>query len=369
MIGYLESVISGKRRGFFPAILRFGLLLISWIYLGTVRLRRRLYSEGILRGKRLSCKVISVGNVVAGGSGKTPAVMAIAGMLKEHTSLRVAVLSRGYRSKARGIAVVSDGENVLMTADEAGDEPHLLGRSLPGVPVLIGKDRSQTGTIAVRKWDCGCVILDDGFQHLRLARDVDIITIDVTRPFGFDHLLPRGYLREPLSALKHADIILLTRVDQCKRLDVVHDRLAKIVPSVPVFESVHEPRSLRSLNTDQDVGLDAIRGRNILAVCGIANPTSFVDTLRSLEPKKVDLLSFPDHHTYPLHSIEKIRRKAVESNVDVIVTTEKDASKLGAITDHPVLSLTVELKLTGRTAGEFAKLLLDLIGARPSWSH
>jgi len=366
-MGYLDSVISGERRGFFSAILKSRLLQTSWIYLGIVKLRRWLCSKGVPRTKHLPCKVISVGNVVVGGSGKTPAAIAIARMLKEHGGLNVVVLSRGYRSKVRGPAVASDGEHILLNPAEAGDEPYLLARSLPGIPVLIGRDRVQTGLIAIRKWDSQVIILDDGFQYLRLARDIDIITMDATRPFGFDHVLPRGYLREPLSALNHADLILLTRVDQCEGLDFVRDRLARIAPSVPIFESVHEPRSLRSLDTHQEMGLNAIRDRDVLAVCGIANPLSFVRTLQSLGPAKVTLLSFPDHHKYPPSSIEKIKRRAVELDVDIIVTTEKDAPKLlglsgrnraeTAIAGRPVLILMVELRLVEPTAGKFATFI------------
>ena len=362
MIGYLQSVISGERRGFFSAVLRLKLLVLSWIYLGVVKLRRWLFSKGVLRVRNLPCKVISVGNVAAGGSGKTPAVIAIARMLREYDDLSVAVLSRGYRSGVRGSAVVSDGENVLLKPLEAGDEPYLLGRSLPGVPVLIGADRFHTGLMAVRRWNSQVVILDDGFQCLRLARDADIVIVDATRPFGLNHALPRGYLREPLSALRNADLILLTRVDQCENLDSVRARLTDIAPSVPIFESTYETRSLRSLDTQQEMELDSIRGKKLLAVCGIANPLSFIETLRTLNPADVDMLSFPDHHAYPPRSIEAIRQKVVESGVDTIVTTEKDAQKLGAIVENPVLILEIELKLADSSADDFAEIIRELCG-------
>ena len=360
-VSCLESVISGKRRGIFSAILKPVLLQISWICLGAVELRRWLYSRGIRRVRRLPCKVISVGNVVAGGSGKTPAVIAIARLLKDRADLNMAVLSRGYRSGTRCPAVVSDGVDVLLSPVEAGDEPYLLSQSLPGVPVLIGKDRVQTGLIAINKWNCQAVILDDGFQYLKLARDVDIVAVDASRPFGLGHIIPRGYLREPLSTLRRADLILLTRTDQCERLDSVRDRLAQIAPSVPVFESVHKPISLYSSDTDREIGLDAIKDKKILAVCGIANPLSFVGTLRSLGPAEVDLLSFPDHHAYPPSSIEMIRQRAAELNVDLIVATEKDAPKLSRIVDSPVLSLIVELELVGAAAERFAEFIGSLI--------
>lgn len=357
LVSYLESVISGERRGIIAAVLKLVLLKISWMYLGAVWLRRWLYSKGILRTRHLPCKVISVGNVVAGGSGKTPAVIAIARMLKERSDLRMAILSRGYHSKTRSPAVVSDGERILLDSAEAGDEPYLLSQSLPGIPVLIGKDRVETGSMAVHRWDSQTVILDDGFQYLKLARDVDIVTVDATRPFGLEHALPRGYLREPLSVLNRADLILLTRVDQCSNLDFVRDRLTQIAPSVPVCESIHKPRSLRSLDTGQEMGLDAIKDKRVLAVCGIANPLSFAETLRSLEAEEVELLSFPDHHEYPPSSIEIIQQQAKDLGIEMIITTEKDAMKLRLIAGYSMLSLTMDLELVGAMADEFVDVV------------
>jgi len=327
------------------------------MYLGAVWLRRWLYSKGILSTTHLPCKVISVGNVVMGGSGKTPAVIAIARMLKERSDLRIAVLSRGYHSKTRNPAVVSDGAKILLDSAEAGDEPYLLSQSLPGIPVLIGKDRVETGFMAVHRWNSQIIILDDGFQYLRLARDIDIVTMDATRPFGLEHALPRGYLREPLSALNRADLILLTRVDQCENLGFVRDRLTQIAPSVPVCESIHKPRSLRSLDTGQEMGLGTVKDEKVLAVCGIANPLSFAETLRSLGVEEVELLSFPDHHEYPPSSIEIIQQRAKELGIEIIITTEKDVMKLSPVAGCSVLSLTMDLELVGSMANEFAKII------------
>jgi len=359
-MGYFENIISGEQRGFLPAILRLILLKISWLYLVVIKLRRWLYFIGILRSESIPCKVISVGNVVAGGSGKTPAVIAIARMLRDKGALSVAILSRGYRSKAPSPAVVSDGENILLDAVNAGDEPYLLSHSLPGVPVLIGRDRIQTGLMAIQKWGCQVAILDDGFQYLRLARDVDIIAVDAARPFGFNHVLPRGYLREPLSVLKRADLILLTRVDQCENISFLREKLSRIAPSVPIFESVHSPRSLRSFATEEESDVGIIKDKNVLAVCGIANPESFAETLRSLDPAKVELLAFPDHHEYPPASIQAIRQRFAGSSMDFIVTTEKDAQKLRSIAELPVLVLAVDLKLSDSAAGSFMELIRKL---------
>jgi tetraacyldisaccharide 4'-kinase len=357
IIEYLEDIISGERQGILPFLVKTDLLAIGGLCLGAVKLRRHLYSQGILQTKHLPCKVISIGNVVVGGSGKTPATIAIARLLKEHTDLKIAIASRGYRSKSKGYAVVSDGEKILLNPDEAGDEPYLIGQSLPDIPVVIGRDRFESGLMAVKNWGTQIVILDDGFQYLRLKRDVNIITMDSTKPFGFEHILPGGYLREPLSTLKNADIILLTRVDQCKNLKAIRDRLDKIAPSVARFESIHAPCSLLRMDTRQDVRLDDVKNQNILAVCGIANPLSFAETLRTLNPARSNLISFPDHHEYTPKDIQKIEQTASDTGADMIITTEKDAPKLNLINILPVLSLAIELRLVKPSAEK----LIDII--------
>jgi len=357
IIEYLEDIVSGERRGIFPSFIKADLLVISWLCLGVVKLRRHLYSQGILQAKRLPCKVISIGNVVVGGSGKTPATITIARLLNKYTDLKIAIASRGYRSKSKDCAIVSDGKNILLDTYEAGDEPYLLGRSLPDVPVLIGKDRFKSGLMAVQNWETQIIILDDGFQYLKLKRDVNIVTMDATRPFGFDHILPRGYLREPLSTLRNADIILLTRVDQCKDLNSLRDRLDRIAPSILRFESIHAPSSLIRMDTHQDVGFNAVKNKNVLAVCGIANPSSFTETIQTLNPAKLNQISFPDHHEYTLKDIKKIEQTASETGADVIITTEKDAPKLSSINILPVLSLVIELKLVEPSAEK----LIDII--------
>ena len=357
IIEYLEKIVSGERRGLLASFIKTDLLVASWLCLVAVKLRRYLYSQGILQTKRLPCKVISIGNVVVGGSGKTPATITIARLLKEKTGLNVAIASRGYRSKSKDCAVVSDGKEILLDPYEAGDEPYLLGRSLPDIPVLIGKDRFKSGLMAIQNWGTQIIILDDGFQYLRLKRNINIVTMDATRPFGFDHILPRGYLREPLSTLKNADIILLTRVDQCKDLNSVRDRLDNIFPSVPRFESMHAPSSLIRMDTHQDIGLDAVQNQNVLAVCGIANPLSFAETLKILKLAKLNLISFPDHHEYTPKDIEKIKQTAVEKSVDFIITTEKDAPKLDSINACPVLALAIELRLVEPSAERLVEII------------
>lgn len=360
-INYLNNIISGKSRGVLSAIIRAGLLIISWIGLLVVKSRRWLYLKGIFSSKRLLCKVISVGNVTVGGSGKTPAVIALATMLRDYTNLKIGILSRGYLSKIKGPAVVSDGKNLLLNSIEAGDEPYLMGKNLPNIPVFIGKNKIKTGLIASRKWGCQLLILDDGFQYLKLARNLDIITIDATRPFGYDRILPRGYLREPLSTLKHAGLILLTRVDQCENMDYVRNRLSKVAPSVPIFESIHKPVSFYHLHSRQEFDLNAIKDKKILAVCGIANPESFLKILQTLNPYKLEIISFPDHFSYPPDSIEKIKNSAERLNADIIVTTEKDSLKLNSISSYPVMVLKVRLEFINISPENLLEAIVSLI--------
>jgi tetraacyldisaccharide 4'-kinase len=354
VINYLESIISGEKKGIFPSILRIKLMGMSYLTFCVVKLRRWLYNSGILKSKRLPCKIISVGNIIVGGSGKTPTVIAITKLLGEDSNLKIAVVSRGYMSKKNGNAVVSDGNNIFLNPDQAGDEPYLLAQNLPKIPILIGKNRIKSISEAIKKWKTQVVILDDGFQYLKLFHDVDIVTIDSTKPFGFDYLLPRGYLREPISALKNADIIILTRTDQCKNLDTLKSRLKNIAPNIPIFESIHQPVSLIQVDTNNNLGLDYLKDKKVLAVCGIANHVSFFETLKSLNPKEIIPAYFADHHKYTNNDFSYILGKFTEAKADLIVTTEKDAQKLMNISFCAVLILKIELKLI---SGEFMDII------------
>ncbi len=358
---YLDNVISGKMKGILPALLRYELLEISWLCLIAVKFRNQLYSSKIIKSERLPCKVISVGNIVAGGTGKTPTVIAIAKMLQESTDFKIAVLSRGYKSKIRGNTVVSDGKNILHDQSEVGDEPYLIAKKLTNIPVIIGKDRIKSGLIAVEKFNTQVVILDDGFQYLKLEKDINILVIDSTQPFGYGYILPRGYLREPLSAIKRADVILLTRVDQCNDLGSIYDSLNLIAPSIPIFESTHCPTSLYAINENKNIELENIKGKNILAVCGIANPLSFFNTLKSLQLSKINLLKFSDHHDYTTEDIKMIKKKMHETKSDYIITTEKDLMKLNAIQDIPFLVLNIELRLVSSTKDFLSLIMKSLL--------
>jgi len=314
---------------------------LSWLYGFSVSIRNRLYALGVLKARKLPCRVISVGNIAVGGTGKTPAVIAIAKHLQQK-DVRVAILLRGYkRASWEQVTIVSDGERVCATLKESGDEAYMLASHLKGVPIVVGRQRYQAGRVALERFNAEVLLLDDGFQHRQLARDVDVLTVPAysTAP---EHLfrnraklLPAGTLREPVKALQRADVILLTHTDA---LDMLRDRkavLQQLVPNALLLESVHHPVRLYPLFPKQNFDkLDllssakALEGKRILAVCGIGNPDAFVATLRQYSPARVVLLAFPDHHIYTETDVTEIDTAFQTSRADLIVTTQKDEQKL-----------------------------------------
>ena len=241
----LYTFITTKQRGVLAMLLCI-LLTPLWLLYGVVIwIRNYCYTSGIIKQKQLPCRVISVGNIVAGGTGKTPAVIAIAKLLQEN-SCKVGVLLRGYKGKSSSkITFVSDGEKRLCTRDECGDEADMLARHLADIPIVVGKQRYLTGKAILERFACDVLILDDGFQHRQLSRDLDILTIDATQSFGTGKMLPIGTLREPKASIQRADLILLTRTDM-PDIDIAKIKadLDRIAPNTPILESVHEPTSL-----------------------------------------------------------------------------------------------------------------------------
>lgn len=360
MRNYLYFVITRKVTGFVPTLLLTLLTPLSYLYAAPVKLRNWLYDCRLLKSKGLPCTVISVGNIVSGGTGKTPVVIWIAKELLD-AGRRPAILLRGYhrQQKTPGSQVVSDGQEIFASVEAGGDEAVMIARDLPSVPVLIGKKRHEAGCHALERLKCDVLILDDGFQHRKLGRDFDIVTVDATQPFGTGKLLPAGTLREPVSALRRADLIMLTRVDIAESVDEVREDITKLVGDTPIVESRHEPTWLYRLGGSGDIDFCLLKGKNLLAVCGIGNPRAFAETLRRYKPETVELLPFPDHHHYSRADVAKIQTQANRAGADFIITTRKDELKLAAFcTDEgdtttrdypPVLVLAVELSVT---AGE-----------------
>ncbi len=340
------------------------LIPFSWLYATGLWIRNQLYALGVFRAQRLPCTVISVGNIAVGGTGKTPAVIAIAGHL-QRAGLRVAILLRGYKRKAReGITIVSDGKQVYASARESGDEAYMMAQCLSGVPIIVGRERYLAGQIALERFNVDVLLLDDAFQHRQLGRDVDILTVPATHPFGNPaRLLPAGTLREPPSALRRADIILLTHTDTPEVSVYAKAAVKRLAPDALVLESVHQPRYFYPLlrkdsGERQDVAV--LKGKRLLAVCGIGNPDAFVGTLTRCSPASVELMAFPDHHVYVEADAQRIGAAFQAAKADWVVTTQKDAQKLGSVMGHrglPIFVLEVALVIAGRDE-EFTEVLL-----------
>ena len=344
--------------------LRVLLIPFSWLYAAGVWVRNWLYALGVFRVRKLPCPVISVGNIVVGGTGKTPAVIAIAKYLQER-GIRVAILMRGYKRHAREkVTIVSDGKKVCVSPRESGDEAYMMARHLSDIPVVVGRQRYLAGQVALARFNVDVLLLDDAYQHRQLGRDVDIVTVPATHPFGNpEGFLPAGTLREPPTALRRADIVLLTHADIPDISVHAKEAVKQLAPKATVLESTHQPTHLYpvvSEDSGERLGIEALEGKRIVAVCGIGNPESFVATLVRCSPESVELLAFPDHHVYTETDGQEIYAAFRAGAADLIVTTQKDAQKLASIVEDeypPIVVLAVALVVT-EGGGKFTEVLL-----------
>jgi tetraacyldisaccharide 4'-kinase len=311
------------------------LLVAEGLFRAGAALRGALFDRGLLAGARAQAPVISIGNLSVGGAGKTPATLAIAGRLLER-GRAVAILSRGYGAVRSDARVVADGRRVLLTAAEGGDEPVLAARRLPGVRVLCGPRRADLARTAVESLGADALLLDDGFQHRALARDLDVVVLDAANPFGNGHLLPRGPNREPPSALRRAGLVWLSRADRAGEGALARLRaLAREATGRDPVESRHEVVDVLDAALSRSLGREALRGRRVLALSGLARPGSFRATLDALGAVVVRERAFPDHHRFTEAEVLEALREAGEAGCDAVATTEKDAVRLppGAAAD------------------------------------
>jgi tetraacyldisaccharide 4'-kinase len=335
---YFQELVAGKRRRVRDLALLGLLRLTSYPYALVLRLRALGYRFGLLRSYRLPCPVISVGNITLGGTGKTPMVLWIARYLMSRGK-RVAVLSRGYGGSARGeLRVVSDGKTVLLTPEEAGDEPCLLAGKLPGLMVVIGADRYRAGLRALEELKPDLVLLDDGFQHLRLQRDLNILLLDAGRPFAGGWTLPAGFLREPVSAAGRADLVVYTRCPEGKPAP-------DLFPEKPSCWTKHRFSGIVPLAGGESVSFEGARERRVMAFSGIADPESFFSGLEAVGVRPVTTLSFPDHTPYGEDEIAAIMKLRIASRTTLMLTTQKDAVKLVPFAQKLACCFAVELEL------------------------
>jgi tetraacyldisaccharide 4'-kinase len=289
--------------------------------------RTQAYRHNLLPSYTLPCKVISVGNLTLGGTGKTPFVALLAQCLSAR-GYRLAIISRGYGGKAtEEIQLVSDGISLCLHPPFAADEAYMLARKLPTIPVLCGKNRYQVGLYTLTHFPVDLLIMDDGFQHLPLTRTVDILLVDSTVSLEKARLFPRGILREPLSAIARADVIVLTKTATSSPPAFIR-LLRHYNNRAPLYHSSYVAHSLFQTNTQQRLSLETLRGAPVLAFCGIAHPTSFFASITGLGGILVGTHPFPDHHPYTAAEIAMLIREAQTKGAVALLTTEKDSARL-----------------------------------------
>jgi tetraacyldisaccharide 4'-kinase len=309
-----RELVSGRRHGVTAVALRTALRIAEVPYALAMKYRNRRYARGQAEIHSVGVPVICVGNLTLGGTGKTPLVEWIARKLRE-SHIRVAIVSRGYGGQA-------DGYN---------DEALELELGLPDVPHVQDPDRVAAARIAVEELDMQMILLDDGFQHRRLHRDLDIVLLDATEPFGFDHVFPRGTLREPLAGLARAQVVVLSRADMLdsSEREAVRSRVARLAPEAAWCEVEHRVAALTN-SLGQRVGVDLLAGKKVAAFCGIGNPAGFRHTLGTLNCEVVAWREFPDHHNYTRDDVAALSEWSQHS--DMLVCTRKDLVKLGVPT-------------------------------------
>jgi tetraacyldisaccharide 4'-kinase len=358
---FLEVVLE-ERHDFKAKLTRAILFGGSKVFQVIVKLRRWLYNVRILRDKTLGVQVIAIGNLTVGGTGKTPVVEKFARELRD-AGRNVAILSRGYRSKPAPLhrkflnkillredqtppRIVSDGKSLLLDSETAGDEPYMLASNLKDVVVLVDKDRVKSGRYAIEKFGCDTLLLDDGFQywHLR-GRRHDVVLIDRQQPFGNEHLLPRGTLREPPSHLARAHTIFITKSDG--NTAELRERIAKLNSTAAVIECVHRPLYLEDVFTGERRVLEIVRGKKVASLSGIAQPESFEQSLGKLGGELVYSKRFADHHRFTQQEILNAINRSKKRQAELIITTQKDAVRFPKIDrrDLPFYFMRVEIQI------------------------
>ena len=333
---FIDLVHDKEVRGLWRRLIMTVFYVFSLIYGQLVNLKLSMYHIGWFKKERLTCFVISLGNVTVGGTGKTPTAQHLAREIRD-MGYRVAILNRGYRAKWRGaVGIVSDGHALKMDAETAGDEAFMLAKHLPNVPVLIGPERAVTGRYAIEHFGAQVAILDDGYQHWQLERDMDILLVDAVNVFGNGYLLPRGTLREPLSHIDRADVCLMTKVDQAApgAIEYIWETFRSYNQDGLILESIHQPRQfVRLADWYEDIAAGGVpvtelKGKKVLAVSAIGNPASFEQTLADLGIEIVESMRYPDHHDYGEKDMAEVLYRAETLGVEAIIITEKDAVKV-----------------------------------------
>ena len=348
---------------------------LSYLFLAVVSIRYFLYRTGLLRRYPLGTQVISIGNVTAGGTGKTPVTEIFARTLAAE-GRKVAILSRGYRRKEapwwqrlftqviEKPLVVSDGRHVLLDSATGGDEPYMLASNLPGVAVVVDRNRVKAGRYAVNRLGCDTLILDDGFQYQKLKHSIEVVLVDSTNPFGNGNMLPRGILREPVRNLRRADIIFLTK---CRGdVSAVKEEIRRYNTAAEIVECNHTPKVLKDVWSREEFPLEWLRGKTVCTLSGIASPKGFENSLRRLGAKVVWCERYADHHRYDASEVLYALNRTADMGADALVTTEKDAVRFPRLETSPVKCLYLRIAIEILAGGESFTQLINRICFRKS---
>jgi len=321
-------ILEEERRSVWVTLLRAIATLVAWLYDKVVALRNLLFDHGVLKIHRLNCPVISVGNLAMGGTGKTPMVVWLARLFSEE-GYRVGIVSRGYGGvESRRVTVVSDGENILADQAISGDEPLMLARQLSGIPVLCSTKRVKAGKAAIEKFNCNVLILDDGFQHRYLSRDLDVVMLDSRDPYGSNRLFPRGTLRERATALARAQVLVLSRFDGSEGAEKNREILRRQWPDKIIAAATYRPVRIFAAADQRERPPNSLRASRLAAFAGIARPDAFFQSVHNLGARLVYTAALPDH--YPLTSalLASLVRQASRFKPELWLTTEKDWVRL-----------------------------------------
>jgi len=326
-----RNLISGSSKGITAILMRFLLRVVSVFYSAIIRTRNFLYDTKILKSKKVNAVIICIGNITTGGTGKTPLVIWLCNFLHEK-NIRTAILTRGYKAHK----------------GKFSDEPAILAKSCPDCRILVNSNRTESAQKAITELNAQMLVMDDGFQHRKLHRDLNIVTIDSTCPFGYEKILPAGLLREPATALKRAHAAVITRSDQVSqnRLNQITEKIKKFNPDIVIANAIHKPVCAKLMGLPE-LTLEELKNKKIFAFSGIGNPDAFLNTIKKLDLKLIELKSYNDHHNYTHQDIEDIYQRAAYLDADLILSTQKDWTKTA-------------LLMKGRDDIDFGYLLVEM---------
>lgn len=342
-----------------------GLSALSWAYRAALAARDRAYRWGVLPTGRLPCPVISVGNLTLGGTGKTPTVELVARTLRE-LGAAPAVLSRGYGRATRGVVVVADREAILAEARAGGDEPRLLAERLPGVPVVVGANRYEAGRVAVERCGATALVLDDGFQHRTLAKDLEILVVSGRAPWGNARVFPRGTLREPLGGLRRAHAVLVTNPAGSETVAEVTTTVRRHHATAPVLAARYELQDASEPLRGRRLPARELGGRRLLAFAGLGSPEGFAETVDATGIRRVGFVEFPDHHWFTPSDVAELARDARAAGAQGLVTTEKDWMRMRELPPPPLPLWVLPIRLVIEAGHEtWRRLIASVLAPAP----